>query len=178
MGELDAGTISVWVRYTSVSNGDAVPDTLPVLYYGRNTQSFDDGFDGLTIYIGHGYLADPQQRQIYFTIYEGHDVLLCFDSAAISLEPNVWYHYAVTIGPDGHHGYLNGQEFQRRYNSLSDSVQAFFSTVRDRDRMLVGRGMFGVTQRWWNFNGSIADLRIYDRVLSAKEIANLAAAGP
>jgi hypothetical protein len=31
---------------------------------------------------------------------------------------------------------------------------------------------------WWSFNGAIADLRIYDRVLSPGEIENLAANGP
>jgi hypothetical protein len=178
IGDLAAGTISVWVRYASIANGNVIPDSLPVLYYGRDTQTLDDGLDGLTVYIGHGRLEDPSRRQIYFTVYEDYDVLLCFDSGMISLEPDRWYHYAVTIGPDGHHGYLNGREFERHYNSVSQTVQAFFSTVKDRDRMTVGHGMFGLSQMWWSFNGAIADLRIYDRVLSPGEIENLAANGP
>lgn len=178
IGDLDAGTISVWVRYASIANGNVIPDSLPVLYYGRDTQTLDDGLDGLTVYIGHGNLQDPSRRQIYFTVYEDYDVLLCFDSGDISLEPDTWYHYAVTIGPDGHHGYLNGREFQRHYNSVNQTVQAFFSTVQDRDRMTVGHGMFGLSQMWWSFNGAIADLQIHDRVLSPAEIESLAANGP
>jgi hypothetical protein len=178
VGELNYGTISVWLRYDDIHNGDQVPDSLPILYYGRDwpTTIGEAKLDGLAVYVGHGELANPDRRQIYFTVYQDYDVVLCFDSGMISLEPGTWYHYAVTIGPDGHHGYLNGREFERHYNSSSETSHAFFSTIRDRHQMTVGSGLYGLTMRWWHFNGAVAELRIFDRILSANEIAGLAGA--
>ena len=42
--------------------------------------------------------------------------------------------------------------------------------------MTAGRGVFGMSERWWNFNGQIGDVRVYNRLLSADEIASLEAA--
>lgn len=175
VGELDEGTIMVRFRYDDIRNGDQIPDSLPLFYYGRTHRDTIDRnlLDGLTIYIGHGEIEDPTRRAIYFTVYEDYDVRLCFDSGDISLEPDTWYHYAVTIRPGEHRGYLNGEEFRRHYNSRED-IHAFFAHVRDRDRMTIGSGVFGISMMDWHFNGDIAEVKIFDRVLTPDEVAEAA----
>lgn len=175
IGDIDSGSVAVWFRYDQVANGDRIPETLPLFYFGRGgPETIQSGLlDGLSVYIGHGQVEDPERRQIYYTVSKDHDVVLCFDSGRISLEPDRWYHFAVTVGPDGqHHAYLDGEELELNYTSNRDPY-AFFSSIEDRDRMTVGYGMFGITMRWWRFPGDIADLRIYDRVLTPREVSGL-----
>ncbi len=177
VGNLRYGTISTWVRYDDVKNGEETAESLPILYYGVTGDTFaEGGTDSLSVYIGHTGMEDPDKRQIYLTIIADDDIQLCFDSGEISLEPGRWYHYAVTIGPDGHHGYLDGVEFERDYNAgTSASDYAFFASITDPAELLTGYGWLGITGRWWHFNGQIGDVRVYDRVLAPIEVAELAA---
>ncbi len=80
------------------------------------------------VYIGHGELSDPSQRQIYFTVHNGDYVALCFDSGTISLIEDQWYHYVVVIGENDHRAYLNGESFTLSYNAGSGPKNyAYFS---------------------------------------------------
>jgi hypothetical protein len=111
LSELNAGSIALWVRYDGIENDGETVDVLPLLYYGRTDARTRElnAMDALTVYVGHGDIEDPNRRAIYFTVLKLRDVVLCFDSGAISLEPGRWYHYTVTVAPGGdHHGYLDG----------------------------------------------------------------------
>ncbi len=179
LADVEYGTISVRFRFTEPSDGAGYGEIIPLLHYGASPASLAENpqWDMLGIYVGHGYANDPDRRQIYFTIGHAGHLALCFDSASISLEPDRWYDYAVVIGPDGHHGYLDGVEFERHYNGLTDaSSRAFFDTVADRSTLRVGSGLFGFTGRFWSLTGDVADVRVYDRVLDADEVEELHAA--
>ncbi len=180
IGELAYGTISVWFRYDAISNDGIPAESLPIFYFGSDvdTSSGAPSYDYASIYIAHGELVDPSRRQVYFTVVDDAEVVLCFDST-VTMESGRWYHYAVVIEPNGHRAYLDGAELTLTYNAGTDeSSYAYLASVQRRDMLRIGYGLFGASGRWWHFNGRIDELRIYDRSLSAAEVALLAADAP
>jgi len=177
---LTYGSIAIRFRYDSILNGDTTAELMPLFHYGSGLSSTNDtGFDSVSIYVSHGHLDDPARRQIYFTVLKDSKVGLCFDSNAIVLDPGVWYHVVVTIGPLGHRMYLDGQQIAIHYNGLSTpTTYGFFPTVDSPELMAFGTSMFGISRNWWFLNGRIDEVGIYDRVLSPEEVAALHADGP
>ena len=80
-------------------------------------------------------------------------------SYVIGASTGVWYHLAVAVDTNGVYHYKNGV-FQ-----ASSGVQPTWSD--DADPLMVGE--------WssYDMHGGIADLRIYNRVLSAPEVAQM-----
>jgi len=177
VADLSTGTISLWLRYDSIYNGNTVADILPVLYLGSDeTSTIATGFDCAMVYIGHGNLVDPNQRQVYFTILKGDHVIFCLDTGKVSLEEDTWYHYAFVMGPGGNKLYVDGKEVTPHYTVGSPRDNGpFLSHVSDRDLLVLGYGMFGLSRLWWHLDGALDDVAVYDRVLTAAEIASLAA---
>ncbi len=177
---LTYGSIALRFRYDSVLNGGGTADAMPLFHYGSGVASTTDwGFDAVEIYVGHGSLDDPAQRQIYFTVLKDGVPALCFDSVLESLETGKWYHYAVTIGPFGHRAFLDGKELLLRYNSGTDaSSYGFFPTVEKPELLAFGTSMFGLTRNWWHLDGALDEVAIYTKVLSVDEVKALAAEGP
>ncbi|MGQ0614286.1 MAG: LamG-like jellyroll fold domain-containing protein [Planctomycetaceae bacterium] len=178
--DLAYGSIALRFRYDSVVNGGSTADAMPLFHYGSGVASTTNwDFDAVEIYVGHGNLDDPAQRQIYFTVLKSGVPALCFDSFLETLEAGRWYHYAVTIGPFGHRAYLDGKELSLRYNSGTDaSSYAFFPTVRTPELLAFGTSMFGLTRTWWHLDGAVDEVGIYAKVLSAEEVSALYADGP
>jgi hypothetical protein len=175
IGDLDYGTIAVWFKYYDITNNGQTAQILPILYFGEtNPGSPGNPSNELMVYIGHNSLQDPAQRQIYFTVHEDDSVALCFDSGAISLIADRWYHYAVVIGENDHRAYLDGEPFTLSYNGGSGPRHyAYFSTVKAQETLLIGHGAFAMTNDWWYFNGAIDELAIFNRPLTDGEITDL-----
>ncbi|MGH7823476.1 MAG: LamG-like jellyroll fold domain-containing protein, partial [Candidatus Binatia bacterium] len=180
LAELAYGSIAVRFRYDSVSASGAPAEIVPLFHYGLAPSTPPSlSFDNVSIYIGHGSTQDPLARQIYFTVIKGSTPALCFDSNPVALGEGVWYHYVVTIGPAGHHAYLDGLELALRYNSgTTPASYAFFPTVGQPEWLAFGTAMFGVSRNWWNLDGRIDEVNIYDRVLTAAEVGELYRSGP
>lgn len=177
---LDYGTIAIRFRYDSIYNNGTTAELVPLFHYGSpRTMGPGQGFDSVAIYVAHGSLSDPAQRQIYFTILENDRVKLCFDSNSVVLEEGRWYHYVVTIGPSGHRAYLDGQQLTLRYNAgTTPTTHAFFTTVASPELLAFGTTIFGATRNWWNLDGRIDEVAVYDRDLSADEVTTLFEQGP
>jgi hypothetical protein len=76
-------------------------------------------------------------------------------------DANVWYHFAVTFNQSDVIWYIDGQE---------DSVTSFPYTFRDTEA--------NVTVGWfhqdsWSFNGTLDEIAIWNRTLTAAEILDL-----
>ncbi|MGN1097595.1 MAG: stalk domain-containing protein, partial [Clostridia bacterium] len=141
---LDDCTISSWIKADEVNTWQRVFD------FGSDTSSYmflspksSDGTIEFAI-----KTSDMRNEQEIFT--------------NVSLETGKWYHIAVTL--EGNTGiiYLNGSEVGRSENI----------TLNPSDLGGTSANYIGKSQ--WNdpyFNGVIDDFRIYNRALSADEIA-------
>jgi len=99
-------------------------------------------------------------RKLYFHGHgENHS-----QSSSSSLSVNQWYHIAYVY--DGSTGklYINGV--------LKDSASYTLSTTDSKVLIGIGRAICDPGECGWNnyFNGTIDELRIYDRALSSQEI--------
>lgn len=82
-----------------------------------------------------------------------------FDTSSIA--PNQWHHLVVTKGPQSVDFYVDGQPFGHQSMSITQNV-----TSSD---LFIGSSMPSVEQ----FFGSLDDIRIYSRILSAPEVKAL-----
>jgi acetyl esterase/lipase len=89
----------------------------------------------------------------------------------VNLEPDRWHHLAAVVGPEGNTGYLDGREMtDRHYNLGSDaSYTDFFASVPVQEMLAIGYGRYGKDDRFYHFQGSIDDVRLYDKPLDANE---------
>ena len=172
------GTISVRFKLEGHDTSSPAAETAPLFYLGSDeASSTANGSDSVSIYIAHGNLFNPNQRQVFFTILKAGKVILCFDTS-VAIQQDQWTTYAVSIGPDGHRAYLDGVEVERNYNAgTTANDYAFFQSTTDPDILTLGYGHFAINRYWWYFNGKLADVRIYDRALSPSEVALVASAG-
>lgn len=171
VANLAYGTISVRFKLEGTQ-----AETAPLFYMGSDEASASAApSESVSIYVSHGNLFNTNARQVYFTVLENGRPSLCFDTT-VSIETNQWYTYTVSVGPNGHKAYLDGVEVTKNYNAgTNESSYAFFQTTTDPDILTLGYGLFGVSLNWWHFDGKLSDVRIYDRVLSAAEVALVAA---
>lgn len=104
------------------------------------------------------------------TRYDDSTEITLFESSAYSL--GEWFHYAVTIDMDNdiHYQYINGQEVASSSESFS-GASAFINA--NADSYLGGPTIGGKPFLSAEINGVIDDVRIYDKALSATEVAAL-----
>jgi len=178
IANLAYGTISVRFKLEGIDTSTPAVESGPLFYMGSDeASSAANGSDSVSIYISHGHLFIPKLREIYFTVLSKGSVALCFDTI-VSIEQGKWYTYTVSIGPDSHSAYLNGEAVQLNYNAgTKQSDYGFFKVTNDPDILAIGYHHFGVSKAWWHFNGKIDDVLIYDRVLSDAEVSVLANLG-
>jgi hypothetical protein len=89
-----------------------------------------------------------------------------YSSAITPFQTNKWYHIAMTYnGSDGSgaHPYINGSLNEDWSNNIAGNIYNSASSLR------VGGLSFE-----YKLNGSIDDVRIYNRVLNQSEISQLA----
>jgi len=162
IAKLDSGSISIWFKYQNVGG-----QVLPLFYYGESSAS--EPHNSMIIEIGHS--ENAQNRRLYFTIAHSK---FCFDTK-INLENNKWYHFVAVVGSKGNTGWLNGVELtDRNYNLGSDrNYTDFFSAVTANELCAIGYGRYGLNDNFFTYKGLIDDLRIYNRPLSANDVAEL-----
>jgi hypothetical protein len=171
IGNLNYGSISLWFKFQNMGG-----DILPLLYFGENDASLPH--NSLIIEIGHS--QDIEDKRLYFTILVAPYNLtrFCFDNG-FNLQENTWYHFVAVVGYEGNTGYLNGVELsERRYNLNSNaSYTDFFAQVTARKQLSFGYGRYGRNPSFFHFKGSLDDVRIYGKALTAAEVQTLFSLG-
>lgn len=156
ISKLDYGSISVWFKFKSIG-----AQILPIIYFGESTSNTPH--HSLIVEIGHGEGNDPTNKRLYFTIV---NQAFCYHSK-INLSEDIWYNFVAVVSRSGNTGYLNGKEMlDRQYNFGSDSTYTdFFNDVPQNKMLSIGYGRYGQEDPFYSFNGSIDDVRIYNRPL-------------
>lgn len=95
-------------------------------------------------------------------VYSSRGGSYIWDNSICGFTTGVWYHLAVTIDTGGATLYINGVSKGKHYASYGYDFGSRVMTVGTR---------FSSTN--W-FEGSINDVRVYDHILSTKEIKDLA----
>jgi hypothetical protein len=177
LSNLDQGTIAFWFKYNSILDSQPI---MPILHFGIDDET--DQSNMFIIEIGHGgtesngLTLDSSNKKLYVTwIKDNQEPFLCFDTNE-NLAENTWHHFAVTVGPDGNTGYLNGVELDSRdYNFGTSSDQSFFSSIPVQKQLTLGLGRthHEISPEFINFKGYLDDVRIYNQPLSVLEIKEL-----
>ncbi|MCU7869878.1 MAG: tandem-95 repeat protein [Candidatus Thiodiazotropha sp. (ex Lucinoma borealis)] len=152
------GTIATWVN-TSSNFTDAL--------FSINDTSTD--FSRVALGIDNG--------ELFFLVEDG--AYLLDVQTSISINDGTWHHVAVTVDGSGNRLYIDGEEVagaDLTYFAGSSSSTAFMDDVHDGTDL---NAMYvGITERssgfYGQFGGLLDDMRVYDRALSASDIAELA----
>jgi hypothetical protein len=170
VGSLEYGTVSLWFKFKKPGS----KRILPLFYLGE--KDGPEAIDNLIIEIGHFGHGSPPDQKLYYTLYDqNYEPVLCFDSG-VNLKADTWYHFAVVNSPSGNTGYLNGIELTNRHYNFSNAKDTrFFKTLTKKDTFLLGYGWFGIDRKFHYYKGSIDEVKIYNRPLTASEIKTLAA---
>ncbi len=168
IGSLEQGTIAFWFNYSYILDRQEIE---PLFHLG-----IDDGDEQDNMFIielGHKY---PVIRRLYVTWVIGQQIpVLCFDTG-FHLDAGEWYHFAVTVGPDGNTGYLNGAELVNRYYNFGEPDDTLFlDDIPVQQQFSIGYGKTNDVKspHFMHYRGAIDDVRVYNRSLTAGEIAQL-----
>jgi len=173
---LETGTLSMWFKFVQAPNEDGEL-FMPLLFYGPADTT---NGSGLIVEVGHSvpswHGGHENATEIFFTISNGSmSPNFCFDSLA-NLTNNTWYNYVVTVNETGNTGYLNGVEMtDRRYNFGTENDSVFFSYLNGFGSKVftVGAGKGALDNTWYQFNGTVDEVAIWNRSLTAQEVQNL-----
>ncbi|MES9974806.1 MAG: DUF4347 domain-containing protein, partial [Candidatus Thiodiazotropha sp.] len=152
---LSEGTIAAWIN-TSYSSAQA-------MFSITDTADLDS-------FVVFGM----DNGRIFFDIVNNSFYSLSVETNA-SYADGSWHHVAVTVDGSGNSIYIDGVEVSLAglfYRDGNSSTSSFFSSVTSLDSMAIGnlRDAVGYTG---SFNGLQDDVRVYDRALSASDIADL-----
>ena len=172
IGSLGQGTIAFWFNYSYLLDRQEIE---PLFHLG-----IDDGGEPDNMFIielGHKY---PVIRRLYVTWVIGKQIpVLCYDTG-FHVDEDEWYHFAVTVGPDGNTGYLNGVELVNRYYNFGAPDDALFlDDIPVQDQFTIGYGKTNDVKSpgFLYYRGYVDDVRVYNQSLSAGEISELYAMG-
>jgi len=171
LSTLGKGTISLWFKVDNIPTDYGIA---PILFYGAEEQCnyFDAANQGLIIELGHSPIYMGSEA-IFFTMWKNGCTLpsFCFDSDDLT-STNQWHHYVAVVGDDFNTGYLDGLELtSRRYSFGNSSYSQFFEDAVVHEKMWLGKAYWDNTTQY--FDGTIDELRIYDRPLTSAEVLNL-----
>ena len=155
IGALTQGTLAAWIRTSDATN------TQSILAIADNRDNIS--YSAIGIYQG-GFFFDVAEADTY--------LLQVADNTNIA--DGAWHHVAVTIDASGNTFYVDGVTTTNlTYYDGSASTSAFLSDVTQATSLQIGiaDGKNGLE---WDFNGGLDDVRVYDRALSAADIATLA----
>lgn len=171
LASLESGSISMWFRF------DEVPpytEIHPLFYVGSGVGGVESSY--IELEIGHF----SSNSYLYFTVLSGysfeggkyfHQIPLCIRSQQ-ELEPQRWYHVAVTVSETGNHFYLDGVELNPpHYPFGNETTQSFYADVWAPSVAWFGRGILGSIEHEQYLDGGIDDVQLHDRILSSDEIA-------
>lgn len=170
ISNLAEGTIAVWFKFSEEAGTTGI--FLPIFYMGPDTTSAATS-EGLIIEIGHRGLRNTSQQLFYTVTLNGNaNPTLCFDSTN-NLTANQWYHFVVTVSAAGNTGYLNGVEMTGRTYNFGNAAFTNFLSAVNGGMLTIGMGRSAVDQQIYYFKGTINDLRIYNKALTAAEVTQL-----
>jgi len=151
---INEGTISVWVKpnlplsynvWPILTKGDRDDEDLMAYYLYLNTQPFANKACVPNFYMGDG----SNSQGIY----------LSQPSYTLNCDGTTWYHLAVTWDGSNIKLYINGV--------LNESVVQTITPLDSNRVLRIGKN----SQQQTRFNGTIDELAIYNRSLTAEEIA-------
>ena len=146
------GTISAWIKTT---------DTTGTIFGFVDTADADSA---TWLWMSNGKLD--------WAVYENNTGLVEAKSTAAVNDGN-WHHVAVTVDASGNKLFIDGVQAGVTYAKGNASSTNFFSSVTGVDIMRIGIDQNNAGLRD-AFAGLIDDVRVYDRALSAEEVALLA----
>lgn len=148
------GSLSVWINTSAGGNNEV---------YSQGTSS---GLD---------------TSRIQFGVYSGKISLLVQVSTAVVLNVTTnstfnngaWHLVTWVVGSSSNQIYVDGQQQAVTYSTGSNTTQKWFSDVSgDTNTQEFGRLRISGTSYNW-FNGTMDEIRIYNRALSPKEVSDL-----
>jgi hypothetical protein len=137
---LEAITVACWANYESLAFGQWAPIMAKTNTFAVSDRQYSMGLNGLE---GKIYMMDT---------YVGET----------DLDPNTWYHFAITYTPELYQCYLNGE-------LIGEVVPNSPVTGNDKD-LEIGRDTPESTDY---FHGTLDEINVYSRVLSAADIMAL-----
>lgn len=172
ISSLSQGTISLWFKLDQIPEGKGIQ---PIFYFGSwstCSNMFDAANQGIIIEVGH-HPVHWDSKSLYFTIFSNGCSVpsFCFDSWE-DMEPDRWYHFVAVVGEEYNTGYLDGKPMELlNYNFGNSTYSQFFENAKVKDVMWLGKGYWDAETYF--LEGSIDELRIYNRPLTAREVKDL-----
>lgn len=160
---LDEGTVALWFRASDLSVRRAV--------FSKDSSGNDTG-GHLSIYVDGPADGNPQRLIVRLQDTAlNHTVV---SSSAIELDR--WYHMVVTFGPDGMRLRLDGQLVDT--DTYTGGTGATSGGAGNFEPIVLGAGNMtsgdlSATPVTAPHSGALRDVRIYDRALSAAELADV-----
>ena len=139
----EGGTLHAWVRYSDVAEGGQV--------LGKCSDSGSVGDCNYAL-----ALTNPFSQFVNFCVGEGpSDLSSCTQLSSHGIQRMVWYQVVVSYDGSLLRTYVNGRLQRLDWQTIVPAVNDF--------PLLIGSG----------FEGRLDDVRIYDRALTAQEVASL-----
>ena len=163
-GEL---TISTWFKISQAGNVGSVlvAKSPPIYTYNSGSGRRDYGL--LLSYAANGNILMPNSGN---TLQAGNNDEVCFSTNQLSL--GVWCQGVVTYSNTNWKIFLNGMLLSTKafINGVSVASSDSFPLYQSTGNLAIGRKG---DAPYDYFNGSISDVRIYNRALSSNEVAQL-----
>ena len=161
LGTLSQGTIAGWIQTSQASGSQTL--------FGVADHAEGFSFSTLGVYNG----------RLFFDVAEGGYLFNSYTDASVA--DGSWHHVAVTVDGSGNSLYIDGAKVAAANINYgpgdSASSTYFLDDVDDVD--VVHIGVTGESGGYaYDFNGLIDDVRVYNRALSAADIAELHANSP
>ena len=102
---------------------------------------------------------------------DGLDDTVVYSTATVN--DGTWHHVAITVDATGNRIYIDGALVSVSYSQGSSASSSFFDEIIDIDSISIGQSVRASTVEG-SFNGSLDDVRLYDRALSVSDITELA----
>jgi hypothetical protein len=153
-------TIEGWVKFRSLDSAGSAPAGLQYVVFKQNSRSSDfEGYNLLKIRIAGGDV-------LAFMLSSSAGQALTLQSATL-VSTGLWYHVAGVRGSNFAQLYVNGQ--------LESQTNVSFPQDYGNYPLLFGSS----GQSYWEgkLNGSLDEVSLYSRALSATEVAAIYAAG-
>ncbi len=154
---LAEGTISAWIKPVSVDGWK----TIVCAKQGTNQ------YDYMTF--------RTQDNKINFRLTLGAPLLGAVGDT--TLQTGLWYHVVYTTSSSGNALYVNGSPETVTYDAGNSGTNAFFANLPSGQVTTVGIHKNYKGSDIQGFDGTIDDVRIYDRALSDEEVEQLYESG-
>jgi hypothetical protein len=151
--DLDCYSYSVWIN----------PNGIPTNYSG-NVYSVGDAIGSL----GQGLVYQPTSTMFAGSYNNGNNPTQSYSKSG-EIQPNQWLHIVVTRDSINIRMYINNQLVPIQSNSAINKQSASYGQI-SKSAIIGGRSNLRSDSY---FNGSINDIRIYNRVLNDEEIDEL-----